>query len=199
MGKTAEDLRHDLEHQRQSVGRDLEAIGDRVSPGRMVERRRTAVRQSFGRARDAVMGAKDTAASSTQSAASTVGDVVTAAPQAIQSQTQGNPMAAGLIAFGVGALAGSLLPTTRREEQAVAQVQPALESAAGELAQGAQSVAASAKDHAAEGAQHLKKSAREAAQSVQSGAQGETQSVQETHASPAVPPPPGQGWDPARP
>ena len=152
MGKTAEDLRHDLEQQRESLGRDLVAIGDRVSPGRMVERRRLAVRQSFGRARDAVMGAKDTAADTTQhaassaqsavgSAASAVGDAVTSAPQAIQSQTQGNPLAAGLIAFGVGALAGSLLPTTRREEQAVAQVQPALESAASELAEGAQSVA----------------------------------------------------------
>ena len=75
-------------------------------------------------------------------AASTVGDVVTSAPQAIQTQTQGNPLAAGLVAFGVGALAGTLLPTTRREEQAVAQVQPALESAAGELAEGAQTVAA---------------------------------------------------------
>ena len=153
MGKTAEDLRRDLEEQRDSLGRDLVAIGDRVSPGRMVERRRLAVRQSFGRARDAVMGAKDTAADTTQhaassaqsavgSAASAVGDAVTSAPQAIQSQTQGNPLAAGLVAFGVGALAGSLLPTTRREEQAVAQVQPALESAASELAEGAQSVVA---------------------------------------------------------
>jgi hypothetical protein len=183
MGKTAEDLKNDLEQQRESVGRDLVAIGDRVSPGRMVERRRMAVRQSFGRARDAVMGAKDSAAGTTQqaassaqsavgNAASTVGDVVTSAPQAIQTQTQGNPLAAGLVAFGMGALAGTLLPTTRREEQAVAQVQPALESAAGELAQGAQSVAASAKDHAAEGAEHLKESVKDAAESVKADAQG---------------------------
>jgi hypothetical protein len=189
MGKTAEDLRLDLEQQRESIGRDLDAIGDRVSPGRMVERRRLAVRQSFGRARDAVMGARDAATSTTGhatssaqaavgNAASTVGDVVTSAPHAIQSQTQGNPLAAGLIAFGVGALAGSLLPTTRREEQAVAQVQPALESAAGELAGGAQSVAAAAKEHAAEGAEHLKDTAKDAAQSVKSEAQGATQSMQ---------------------
>ena len=189
MGKTAEDLRQDLEHQRESVGRDLEAIGDRVSPGRMVERRRMAVRQSFGRARDAVMGARDTAAGRTQHAASTVGDVVTSTPQAIQSQTQGNPMAAGLVAFGLGALAGSILPTTRREEQAVAQVQPALESAAGELADGAQSLVSSAKEHAAEGAEHLKETVRGAAESVKADAQGSTQST----ATPA------QGWDPPRP
>ena len=141
MGKTAEDLRRDLEEQRDSLGRDLVAIGDRVSPGRMVERRRLAVRQSFGRARDAVMGAKDTASDTTQhaassaqsavgSAASAVGDAVTSAPAGHPVTDAGEPLAAGLVAFGVGALAGSLLPTTRREEQAVAQVQPALESAA---------------------------------------------------------------------
>jgi uncharacterized protein YjbJ (UPF0337 family) len=189
MGKTAEDLRHDLEQQRESIGRDLVAIGDRVSPGRMVERRRSAVRQSFGRARDAVMGARDTATNTAEhatssaqaavgNAASTVSDAVTSAPQAIQSQTQGNPLAAGLIAFGAGALAGSLLPTTRREQQAVAQVQPALESAVGELADSAQSVAATAKEQVAEGAEHLKDTAKEAAQSVKSEAQSATQSVQ---------------------
>jgi hypothetical protein len=177
MGKTAEDLRSDLEQQRESVSRDLVAIGDRVSPGRMVERRRLAVRQSFARARDAVMGARDAATGTTQQAASTaqaaagsaasaVGDVVTSAPQAIQAQAQGNPMAAGLIAFGVGALAGTLLPTTRREEDAVAQVQPALDTAAGELAGSAQAVATSAKEHAAEGAEHLKETVKDAAQSL---------------------------------
>jgi hypothetical protein len=171
MGKTAEDLRSDLEQQRESIGRDLVAIGDRVSPGRMVDRRRLAVRQSFARAREAVMGARDTATGTTQHAASVVGDAVTSAPQAIQSQTQGNPLAAGLVAFGMGALAGTLLPTTRREEEAVAQVQPALETAAGELAGSAQSVAASAKEHAAEGAEQLKSTVKDAADSIKSDVQ----------------------------
>ena len=182
MGKTAEDLKYELEQQRESLGRDLVAIGDRVSPGRMVERRKASVRQSFGRAREAVMGAKDSAVSATGdtvssagssvgSAVSTVGDAVTGAPEAISAQTQGNPLAAGMIAFGVGALAGTLVPTTRREEQAVAQMQPALESAAQELGEGAQVVAEAAKDHATEAAQHLKEQAQDAAESVKAEAQ----------------------------
>ena len=61
MGTTPDELRNELEQQRESLSRDLVAIGDRVSPNRIVERRRMAVRQSFGRAREAVMGAKDTA------------------------------------------------------------------------------------------------------------------------------------------
>jgi hypothetical protein len=185
MGKTAEELKHELEQQRESVGRDLVAIGDRVSPGRMVERRKASVRQSVGRARDAVMGAKDSAVGTTSegvsaagasvsSAVSTVGDVVTGTPQVISAQTQGNPLAAGLIAFGVGALAGTLVPTTRREQQAVAQVQPALEAAAQDLGESAQVVAESAKEHAGEAAHHLKEQAEDAAASVKAEAQAAT-------------------------
>ena len=208
MGKTAEDLKNDLEQQRESLGRDLVAIGYRVSPGRMVERRKHAVRQSVGRARNAVMGVKDSTAGHTSDAlsnavssvgdtASSVGSAVSGAPHAISVQTQGNPFAAGLIAFGVGALAGSLLPTTRREEQAVAQVQPALESAAEELSQGAQAVAESAKEHATEAVQHLKGQAQDAAESVKADALDAAESVK-TEAHLAAPPTehasPGADW-----
>jgi hypothetical protein len=184
MGKTAEDLRQDLEQQRESVGRDLVAIGDRVSPGRMVERRRLAARQLFTRARDGLMGARDSvsdtaygAQSAVGGAAANVGEALAAGPRAVQSQTQGSPMAAGLVAFGVGAVAGTLLPTTRREETAVAEVQPALETAAGELAGGVDAVTATAKDHATDSAQHLKEAAQDAAETVKAEAQGAAQTV----------------------
>jgi gas vesicle protein len=207
MGKTAEDLRYELEGQREALSRDFVAIGDRVSPGRMVERRRIAIRQSFGKARNAVMGTADSAtnqasdgfaaaadragtmASSAQSTASNVGqsvgsaassaaDAVTHAPQAIQQQTQGNPLAAGLIAFGVGALAGTLLPTTRREEQAVRKVQPALESAASEIGEQAQVVAEQAKEQATQAAQQLKEEAQQSVESVKADAQQAADTVQ---------------------
>ena len=101
----------------------------------------------------------------------------------------------------MGALAGSLLPTTRREEQTVAQVQPALESAAGELAEGAQGIAEAAKDHAAEAAQRLKETAMDAADSVKADAQDAAESVQaEAHDAPILlGTPRARAWDPARP
>jgi hypothetical protein len=40
---------------------------------------------------------------------------------AVGGQTQGNPLAAGLIAFGVGWLAASLIPASRPEQQAAAK------------------------------------------------------------------------------
>ena len=195
MGKTAEDLRYELEQQRESLGHDLVAIGDRVSPGRMVERRKFAVRQSFGKARDAVMGAKDSAVGRTSDGFASrraiglrhvvgrVGRVERrltpspVPPRPSPTQTQGNPLAAGLIAFGVGALAGSLLPTSRREEQAVAQVQPALESAAQELGAGRPG-----RGRFGQGARHRGRpapegAAQDAAESVKAEAQDAAESV----------------------
>ena len=56
MGQTAEELRGQLVYQRAEVSRDLDAIGDRVSPHRMVERRQAAVRQRFTDIKERVMG-----------------------------------------------------------------------------------------------------------------------------------------------
>ena len=50
---------------------------------------------------------------------------VTGAPAQLTSQARGNPLAAGLIAFGVGLLAGSLLPTSAAEQQAATKVKDA--------------------------------------------------------------------------
>ena len=40
MGQSADELRHDIEATRGQLGETLDAIGDRVSPGRMIERRK---------------------------------------------------------------------------------------------------------------------------------------------------------------
>ena len=49
-----------------------------------------------------------------------VADSVRGAPQAVAQQTQGNPLAAGIIAFGVGMLAATLIPVDRRGDAAPA-------------------------------------------------------------------------------
>ena len=66
-------------------------------------------------------------------AASSVSDTVSDAPQKLRQRTEGNPLAAGLIAFGVGWLASTLIPSSRVEQQAATQVkekaQPLVEQA----------------------------------------------------------------------
>ena len=63
MGQTTEDLRAQIADQRETLGRDLEAIGDRVSPTRMAERRKNAVRERWQSTKTRVMGTADDATS----------------------------------------------------------------------------------------------------------------------------------------
>lgn len=184
MGQTAEELRAELADHRDALGQDLEAIGDRVSPGRIVERRRAAVGQSMTRVRERVMGVADDktsavgraagsvgdrasgAASSIGTAASSVADTITSAPDTIRERTEGAPLAAGLVAFGAGFLVSSLLPASSTEQRAAARVQPALESAASELGSAGQQVAQDLAAEAKDAAQDLTASAQEAAQGI---------------------------------
>jgi hypothetical protein len=62
--------------------------------------------------------AKDKAASTASSAA----DAASSAPEIARRRTEGNPLAAGLIAFGAGWLISSLLPATAPEQQVATQV-----------------------------------------------------------------------------
>ena len=55
---------------------------------------------------------------STQDAVGHAGEAVADAPRKVASATQGNPVAVGLIAFGVGLLAASLIPASRPEQRA---------------------------------------------------------------------------------
>src|SRR4051812_29446494 len=56
-------------------------------------------------------------------AVSSVGDAVTGAPQAVKQQTQGNPLGAGLVAFGVGLVLSSMIPATEQEKNLAAEAQ----------------------------------------------------------------------------
>jgi hypothetical protein len=170
-----------LAQQRGELSRDLEAIGDRVSPGRMVGRRKAAVRQRFGRMKDSVMGAAEDAthtvgekASSTAStmrdSASSMVESVERAPEMARERAQGNPMAAGLIAFGAGLLVSTMVPATRREEAMAQRVQPLLESAASDAGSAAQEAAQELKSKAQETAEELKESAQEHVENVKSEA-----------------------------
>ena len=115
------ELRQQIAEQRESLGADLTALGDHVSPGRMVERRRAAVGQRWRDMRDRVMGVTDSAGSSAGSVRDTVtgavGSVtqsVSGTPEAARQATQGSPLAVGLIGFGAGLVVAALLPTSER-------------------------------------------------------------------------------------
>src|SRR5205823_5088716 len=133
---------------RANLSYDVDALNEKVNPTRVVDRRVGKAKSTvtglkdkvFGAAHDtgqhahgtaanaagSVQGAASSAAGSVQNAASSAVDAVQSAPDTIQRQAQGNPLAAGLIAFGVGWLVSSLLPTSEKEKQLASQAESAV-------------------------------------------------------------------------
>jgi uncharacterized protein YjbJ (UPF0337 family) len=165
----------------------MDAIGDRVSPGRVVSRRVDRARQASTRVRHHIMGpprsaassVKETAGSATDTvsdAMSTVGAQVQQAPQRITEGAQGNPLAAGAVAFGLGVLLGSLAPPTREEERVAEKVLPAVQDEAKAIGQ---AVAESARDNAQQAVEDVKGQAQEAAEEVRGRAEEAAGQVKE--------------------
>ena len=124
-------IRRDIEATRADLSRDVDALTEKVSPARAVDRRVDRAKGAVGSVKERVMGsqsdpadngARGTASDKASSVASSVGAAATGAPSTARHKTQGNPLAAGLIAFGAGWLISSLLPATEKEKQAASTV-----------------------------------------------------------------------------
>ena len=74
MGQESEELRADIERRRESMTGTIDAIEDRVVPGRIIERRRQAAREWVGGVRERVMGPPQTIKHQASSAADRVGE-----------------------------------------------------------------------------------------------------------------------------
>jgi hypothetical protein len=204
MGTTEAELRRAAEIERARMGDTLEAIGDRLSPERMVERRKAAVGQGFRRMREAVMGsptyvepatqrarqqAQSVASSATEtarSAASTATDAarsaadkVQHAPDMLAEQARGNPIAAGVVAFGFGLLVATAFPKTRTEQQLVDAARPQIDLAKEELRDTGRELASGVKEQAKSAAQELTSAGKEAASNVAEQAKSSAQTVAE--------------------
>jgi hypothetical protein len=213
MAERTEELKREIDDTRDNLGVTLDAIGDRVSPGRIAERRVNRVRQSTGRLRDRVMGARDTAVGrvgdlgssagqatgsvagsvtdsvsgtvhtvgeSVSDAASTVTGGIRSAPDAISHTTQGNPLLAGALAFGVGAFVASLLPSTEAEKSVAGGVAEPLKS---ELSNIGNEVAGTARETAQDALETTRQAAMEAKDQVAQEASGAAQQVKDEASS----------------
>lgn len=191
MGTTETELRRNAERDRARMGETLDAIGDRLSPERVVERRKAAVGQGFKRMREAVMGspgyvepATHRARESAQEAASTAADAarsaaenVRHAPEMIADQTRGNPIAAGVVAFGAGMLLATLFPKTETEQQMIGDARPTIDRAKDELQDAGRDLATDARDRAKNAAQQVGDAGREAASHVAEQTKSSAQQV----------------------
>jgi hypothetical protein len=150
-----DEIQHNIEQTRASLSADVDRLNEKVSPAKVVGRRVDRIKGTATSVKERVMGSADdgsglrgagdsmssgassakgavgSAASGVSDAMSSVSDSAAAAPQAVRRQAQGNPLAAGLIAFGVGWLLASLPPATEREQDAARMAQ----DKAGEVAE----------------------------------------------------------------
>jgi len=136
-----EQIQRNIELTRASLSADVDRLSEKVSPSKVVGRRVDRLKGTATSVKDRVMGSPDSGsgprgaggsmssgvssakdavnnvASTVGDAASSVTDAAAAAPQTVRRQTQGNPLAAGVVAFGIGWLISSLPPATEREQQ----------------------------------------------------------------------------------
>lgn len=106
--------------------------------------------------------ASDAVRDQASSVASTVADT----PEMVRRRTRGNPFGPGLIAFGAGLVVATVLPETRREQQAVRKLQPELEDAAARVAETGREFAHDMEEPAKEAVASVKETASDAASDV---------------------------------
>jgi len=212
-----DEIRADIERTRAALSDDVDDLAESVNPKNVAQRQVDKVKEAASNVKDRVMGsdddeysgstvggvsdkayaAKDAVADKAYAAKDTVseraseaGEAARQTPRRIRRKAQGNPLAAGVIAFGLGMLVSSLIPSTEKEREAVSQLQENLEplkEKAAEVAKdvgeslkpAAQEAAESVRETAQEGVENLKQEGQSAAQDVKDQAQASKETVQQ--------------------
>lgn len=168
-------IRADIERTRAELSDNVDALTDTANPKNIANRQVDKVKDAARGVRDKVMGSPDDpydtgsvgdARTAVQDRASKVGDAVSNAPGQLEQKARGNPLAAGLIAFGAGLLVSSLIPSSQREQQAVSQLQHNLEPLKEKAVDAAKEIAGNLQEPAQQAAQQVQATATEAVQNV---------------------------------
>jgi gas vesicle protein len=187
MTESPDVIRSDIERTRAELGMDVDALADKVTPSKIVQRQGDKVRGAFGSLRDRLMGTAHDAGDVASDIAHGAGEVA----HDVRVKAEGNPLAVGLIAFGVGLAAASLIPASSREKElataAKEQAQPLMDEVAGvakdvaaNLNQPVHEAATAVKDRAAEAVETVKEEASGAAETVKDRAQTARENVSES-------------------
>ncbi|HWI31031.1 MAG TPA: DUF3618 domain-containing protein [Microbacterium sp.] len=162
MSTSPDAIRADIEETRRELGGDVDALADKVTPSKIMDRQKGRVKDAIGSVKDRIMGVADDAGSGLHDAGAGIGD----AKDRVVAKAQGNPLAVGLVAFGVGLVVASLIPASEKEKDVAANVQD-----------GAQPLVEKAKDVAKEVGEHLKEPAQQAATAVKDTATDAAQTI----------------------
>lgn len=179
MSENPDVIRADIEATRARLGTNVDAVADKVTPSHIVQRQTDKVKDAVFGVKEKVMGAADhtsaglhSATGSTTAHLSDAGSAVADAPHRVATKAQGNPLAAGLIAFGAGLLVSSLIPASTKEREAADALKTAAEPLTTELSDAAKQLAEGLKEPAQAAVENVKATASDAADHVKSEGQG---------------------------
>ncbi len=199
-----EEIRQEIERTRAELSENVNALGDSASPSNIARGQVDKVKDSASSLKERVFGSPDNPyddgmvgdarsrlGNSGDNASGVVSDAreaVSDAPQQLKSRTRGNPIAAGLIAMGVGALIGGLIPASQKETEAAQELKDAAEPLVDQAKQVAneakdnlqpvvQEAVASMKDAAQDAGENVKQDASQAKDEVTDKAKTSTDNV----------------------
>ena len=191
------EIRERIELTRSSLSDTVDSLADQANPAHLAQRQVSKVKGRLRRLVDRIVGSAHDAADSTTGAAhelagrgSEVGDLVADAPRAVRRQTEGSPLTAGAVAFGLGLLVAAAFPASSKERElaraAKEQAQPLTDrlAAAGQevadnLAEPAREAAEALKDSATQAVQHVQDEGKDAVAEVQDAARDSAGDVQQ--------------------
>lgn len=194
---TPDEIRAEIDRVRAELSDDVDTLTETANPKNIAKRQANKVSEAARSVKEKIMGTTDSfrgdgadARQSLSELGDSVGEAVSSAPSEVRRHTRGNPLAAGLVAFGLGLLVSSLLPPSRAEREAVSNLQGNLDrlkdqasdtvkEMADNLREPAQGAAESVKTTFEKGAQDVGREGREATDRVQSRAEQSVDTVRE--------------------
>ena len=202
MSENPDAIRADIEATSARLGTNVDADADKVTPSNIVHRQTNKVKDAVFGVQEKVMGTAEHATHSTSGslhhAAHTTtggvhqatdaagnalhgaGEAIADAPHQVAAKTQGNPLAAGLIAFGAGLLVSSLIPPSQKEREAADALKTAAEPVTTQLTEAAKDMAQGLKEPAQDAMENVKATATDAAQHVKDEGQTAASDVKAT-------------------
>lgn len=174
MSENPDAIRADIEATRARLGTNVDAVADKVTPSHIVQRQTDKFKDTVFGVKEKVMGAAENAGGNLSEAGHAIGETghaVGEVPSQMKSKAQGNPLAAGLIAFGAGLLVSSLFPASQKEREAADALKTAAEPLTTELTEAAKDMAQGLKEPAQEAMASLKATAADATEHVKAEGQ----------------------------
>lgn len=177
MMSNPDQIRADIEVTRDELGRDVDALADKVSPPKIMERQTARVRHMFGDVKERVMGVAEDVGDTASGAVDAAGEAVRELPHKAKQTAQGAPLIVGLVTAGVGFLVASLIPATETERRWSAALREEAQPLVDKAKDAAQELAEGLKEPAQDAVDQVKESVASSAETVKEEAQSTAERV----------------------